>query len=73
MGEGFRLSDLRRWQQGFDRDQPYDLNPYVAETRSINGLNVVYENDDYRFVWAIPQAEMNVNPKARRTAEPRLR
>lgn len=63
MGEGFRLSDLRRWQQGFDRNQPYDLNPYVAETRSINGLNVVYENNDYRFVWAIPQAEMNINPK----------
>lgn len=62
MGEGFRLSDLRRWQQGFDRNQPYTINPYVAETLSINGLNVVYANDDYRFVWAIPQAEMNINP-----------
>ncbi|MDE6199150.1 MAG: RagB/SusD family nutrient uptake outer membrane protein [Muribaculaceae bacterium] len=62
MGEGFRLSDLRRWQQGFDRNQPYTLNPDVAQTRSINGLNVVYTNDDFRFVWAIPQAEMDINP-----------
>lgn len=62
MGEGFRLSDLRRWKQGFDRNQPYDLNPMVAETRSINGLNVVYADNDHRYVWAIPQAEMNINP-----------
>lgn len=62
MGEGFRLSDLRRWQQGFNRDQPYEINAAVAATRSINGLNVAYDNDDYRFVWAIPQAEMNICP-----------
>lgn len=62
MGEGFRLSDLRRWGQGFDRNQPYKLNPAVAETRSINGLNVVYADNDHRYVWAIPQAEMNINP-----------
>lgn len=63
MGEGFRLSDLRRWQQGFDRNQPYTLNPYVADTRSINDLQVVYTDNDYRFVWAIPQSEMNINPQ----------
>lgn len=63
LGEGFRLSDLRRWKQGFDRNQPYTLNPYVAESRSINGLNVVYQADDYRYVWAIPQSEMNINPQ----------
>lgn len=63
MGEGFRLSDLRRWQQGFDRNQPYELNPAVAETRSINDLQVVYSDNDFRFVWAIPQAEMNINPQ----------
>lgn len=62
MGEGFRLSDLRRWKQGFNRNQPYDLNPLVAETLSINALNVAYEDEDYRFVWAIPQAEMDINP-----------
>lgn len=70
MGEGFRLSDLRRWQQGFNRNQPYDLNPAVAATRSINGLNVVYDNDDYRFVWAIPQAEININPKLKGQQNP---
>lgn len=70
MGEGFRLSDLRRWQQGFDRNQPYNLNPQVAATRSINGLNVKYENDDHRFVWAIPQAEMNINPRLKGQQNP---
>lgn len=63
MGEGFRLSDLRRWKQGFDRNQSYDINPYVAASRSINGLNVAYDKEDYRYVWAIPQAEMDINPK----------
>ena len=62
MGEGFRLSDLRRWKQGFNRNQPYELNPLVAASRSINGLNVVYDKEDYRYVWAIPQAEMDINP-----------
>ena len=62
MGEGFRLSDLRRWKQGFDRNQAYELNRSVAATLSINSLNVAYENEDYRYVWAIPQAEMNINP-----------
>ena len=62
MGEGFRLSALRRWKQGFNRNQPYELNPYVAQSRSINGLNVAYEKEDYRYVWAIPQAEMDINP-----------
>ena len=65
MGEGFRLSDLRRWKQGFDRNQPYTLNPTVAANRSINGLTVKYTDDDFRFVWAIPKSEMDVNPQIR--------
>ncbi|MDE7387029.1 MAG: RagB/SusD family nutrient uptake outer membrane protein [Muribaculaceae bacterium] len=64
MGEGFRLSDLRRWKQGFNRaDEEYTINPVVAANRSINALQVKYADDDYRFVWAIPQSEMNVNPQ----------
>lgn len=70
MGEGFRLSDLRRWQQGFDRNQPYTLNSMVAETRSINDLQVVYKDNDTRFLWAIPQSEMNINPQLKGQQNP---
>lgn len=70
MGEGFRLSDLRRWQQGFDRNQPYEINPLVADTRSINDLQVTYANNDHRFVWAIPQSEMNINPQLKGQQNP---
>lgn len=63
LGEGFRLSDLRRWKQGFDRNQPYTINPLVAQARWITDLNVVYSNDDYRYVWPIPSEEMQINPQ----------
>lgn len=62
IGEGFRMSDLRRWKIGFDRDQEYDLNPLVAESRTIAGLNTSYAADDYRYVWPIPYDEMAITP-----------
>ncbi len=63
LGEGFRLSDLRRWKQGFDRNQPYTLDATIAANRSVVALNVRYSDDDYRYVWPIPYEEMNINPQ----------
>ncbi|MGL5958362.1 MAG: RagB/SusD family nutrient uptake outer membrane protein [Phocaeicola sp.] len=49
--EGFRLHDLKRWHLGFTREsQPFTIAPG-------NRLNV--SADDVRFVWPIPQHELN--------------
>ncbi len=48
--EGFRLSDLKRWGMGFEREA--QLNS--VETNS----DLVIEAGDYRFVWPIPNHEI---------------
>lgn len=48
--EGFRLQDLKRWHKGFERKPQ-------AETLS-NGNALKIEADDVRFVWPIPQHEL---------------
>lgn len=53
--EGFRLTDLKRWNEGFRRKaQPYTLSP-------ANELNVPAGN--VRFTWPIPLHELEVNPR----------
>lgn len=48
--EGFRLNDLKRWHKGFTRK---------PQTQSIdNGSSLKIEADDVRFVWPIPQHEL---------------
>lgn len=64
IGEGFRLSDLRRWGEGFTRDGSYDaINPKVEECFVVAGRFVSYPADDYRFVWPIPATEIQSNPQ----------
>ncbi len=48
--EGYRLSDLKRWNMGFER--AYQTS--VVETNS----DLVIEAGDYRFVWPIPNHEI---------------
>lgn len=48
--EGFRLSDLKRWNMGFERD---------AQLSTVEGNNELeIEAGDYRFVWPIPNHEI---------------
>lgn len=48
--EGFRLNDLKRWHKGFEREeQEYTIAP---------GNKMKIEKDDPRFVWPIPQHEL---------------
>lgn len=48
--EGFRLHDLKRWGMGFTRK---------PQAQSIsNGSRLKIEADDVRFVWPIPQHEL---------------
>lgn len=64
IGEGFRISDLRRWNQGFTRSIAYDED--YEETPDIlvpAGCNVSYAPGDRRFIWPIPKSEMEANPQ----------
>lgn len=68
IGEGFRLTDLRRYGQGFTRDAATPQPNFPKENFNIlyfvQGYdNLSYEPDDHRFVWPIPSDEIQVNPQ----------
>lgn len=63
IGEGFRMSDLRRWGIGFQRNPEHPENPAINEILTPNGRNLSYPAGDHRFVWPIPSAEMETNPQ----------
>ena len=48
--EGFRLNDLKRWHKGFERKP--------QEQSLEHGSSLKIEADDVRFVWPIPQHEL---------------
>ena len=72
LGEGFRMSDLRRWNEGFDRSQGMfgadfgDLDSYVVKA----GTQVKYNVGDYRLTWPIPTTEMDSNPSLKGQQNP---
>lgn len=49
--EGFRLQDLKRWHEGFERKP--------QSNTLTNGSSLKVEKDDVRFVWPIPQHELD--------------
>lgn len=63
IGEGFRMSDLRRWGVGFSRSGSYPTNPSVENLVVKAGTNVQYQPNDYRYTWPIPASEIQVNPQ----------
>lgn len=67
MGEGSRLSDLKRWKQGFTRGEVWEDTENVILT---NYRDQHYEASDYRFVWPIPQHEMDANPQLKGQQNP---
>lgn len=58
MGEGYRLSDLKRWKETFQRDYQSALRS-VVRTR---GRDMNPNVNDPKFVWPIPQDEIENNP-----------
>ncbi len=70
IGEGFRMSDLRRWGVGFTRDGEYPVNPSMEANWVLAGLAVAYQPNDYRYVWPIPAAEMDINPQLKDQQNP---
>lgn len=70
IGEGFRMSDLRRWGLGFTRYPSYPENPEVESIFVPSGKNLSYTAGDYRFVWPIPTDELGANPQLKGQQNP---
>jgi hypothetical protein len=62
LGEGFRMSDLRRWNSGFERYATHDESAGLDNVVVKAGAAMKYANDDHRFTWPIPKTEMDSNP-----------
>ncbi len=59
-GEGFRMNDLKRWHLGFTRSAGQDPSLLMPGQ---NYAECTREADDPYFLWPIPTAEMEANPK----------
>lgn len=70
IGEGFRMSDLRRWGLGFTRDSSYPANPSLTEIFVTVDTQVEYIPGDHRYVWPIPNTEMENNPQLKGQQNP---
>lgn len=55
VGEGFRLTDLKRWHMGFER------KPQEGTLSGSNYNQLRIRPDDPRFVWPIPQHEITAS------------
>lgn len=64
IGEGFRMSDLRRWGLPMERSGKFQgqlsvIEPYLWASTA----NMDYPVGDRRFTWPIPKSELEVNPQ----------
>ncbi|MGE8428335.1 MAG: RagB/SusD family nutrient uptake outer membrane protein [Sphingobacterium sp.] len=58
MFEGFRLDDLKRWGEGFQRREPQ--LPFARTGAEYSDKKV--EANDPKFVWGIPANDVTINP-----------
>ncbi|MBD5297088.1 MAG: RagB/SusD family nutrient uptake outer membrane protein [Bacteroides sp.] len=70
IGEGFRMSDLRRYGVGFTRDGEYPVTPGMESNWVVAGLAVTYSPNDTRYVWPIPADEIDINPQIAKQQNP---
>ena len=68
-GEGFRLTDLKRWGQGFTRSAAQDVN-IITQAGSTNYELLSMPASDNRWLWPIPQAEIDANPQIKNQQNP---
>ncbi len=57
--EGFHLTDLKRWHEGFSRGVPQQRD--LCSLPGSSTTDMVVTADDPRLTWPIPKHEMNVN------------
>lgn len=70
VGEGFRLTDLKRWGKGVNRDNGYQdaaltLLPGAEQTTALDKAA-----NDFRMVWPIPKSETDSNPQIKDQQNP---
>lgn len=68
LGEGFRMNDLKRKHKGFQRSKGQKTGLVINKIGNVHLLK--YEADDYRFVWPIPQGEIDTNPQIKSQQNP---
>lgn len=56
--EGFRLDDLKRWNEGFTRRDPQNT---TILTTGANYFALTKEAGDNKFVWGVPANDMTIN------------
>lgn len=61
VGEGYRLTCLKRWHQGFTRMTPQAFTKNILITAT-GYTNLTVSADDRRFTWEIPQQDLQANP-----------
>lgn len=72
IGEGFRISDLRRWGLGFNRVDgflAYGMDALLPIVQP-NTNNVTYPTGCNYYVWPIPAEEIHVNPQIKGQQNP---
>ncbi len=57
--EGFRLWDLKRWNEGFTRSAPQNLN-FINVGANYNTLSIAPGSD--KFTWGVPTRDLTTNP-----------
>lgn len=66
VGEGFRMSDLRRWQMDMRRDASYPTIPGYENLATVfnnaDVATVLVANQSPYYVWPIPRNEFEVCP-----------
>lgn len=63
--EGFRLWDLKRWNEGFSRSNPQNTS-FILTGANYNTLTIPANAD--KFVWGIPTRDLTTNPNLQQNA-----
>ena len=65
--EGFRLDDLKRWHEGFQRRDPQN----ISILNTVGGTpTLTIAADDNKFVWGIPANDITINPSLKGQQNP---
>lgn len=70
VGEGFRLTDLKRWGLGVNREDATQDAALVLLPGGTNTTALTKTADDFRMVWPIPKSETDVNPQIKGQQNP---
>lgn len=70
IGEGLRMSDIRRLGNGFARYANHEENPNLNDIIVKTGQSMSYAADDPRLTWPIPKDELDANPNMKGQQNP---